>query len=265
MGNSTSFDVPDNPKGEYQMEHSHPNNPENKQGEPNTADISIQIDKTKKTEHSKIDTKEQAQKTNNWRGFSSITCYEGINIIIMILIFFVTAIYSAFAGLQWIVLREQAKNMKETVNVMSDQFQLDQRAWIGIYEMSGQFKIGEISTIDIMFINSGKTPAKQVVCKAKGRIIPLGVEPDYTKEILIESKGILAPQQVSGIKITDARPVTEEHFGAVKSGKERLYIYGTVYYSDTFNKNHWVSFCYYLGHDMVTWTPYINHNNTDDN
>jgi hypothetical protein len=75
---------------------------------------------------------------------------------------------------------------------------VDQRAWIGIEKLIPHppvFQIGQIGDIDVVFKNTGKTPARNVVAYTFAERVPRGKRPDFSSyegELAIR-QGLLSP------------------------------------------------------------------------
>ncbi len=177
-------------------------------------------------------------------------------------IVFITGFYTYYA-------REQVGQMKEAVRITGDQFRLDQRAWMGITIMSGQFEVGKPMTITINFQNTGKTPAKEITNVMVVEPLEGNAAPDFTREQIAfkEGKGLATPQQKihSSMKAPEEKPLTDVGFKNVINGKVRIYIHGILEYDDIFGHHHWITYCHYLATDGENFNAYKEHNDTDNN
>jgi hypothetical protein len=146
------------------MEHSKPDKPNAKQ-QKTDADISshrVIIN----TDTCKVVCQKQPQQTNDDRH----TTYERTNNRILAWILIVTSIYTVFSCLQWDIMRSSMK--------------LEQRAWVGVNNISAIFEIGKPLDISIEFKNTGKTPARKLT--VAGVLDPIEPDkiPDFEKKIL---------------------------------------------------------------------------------
>jgi len=231
------------------MEHSDPDKPSTKQQIPDANKNSHR--EIINTDVGKMIGQEQKQQSKNDRH----TTYERTNNRILAGILVVTFVYAVFSGLQW--------------NIMRSSMQLDQRAWVNFDRAEvKQFKIGEQSIVSIIFKNYGKTPAKIVAVNPVIEVIAQETSPNFAKEnyAIKTTPAILAPQQTMAIYLKDKSILSDYNFKNITTGKDLIYIHGIIKYVDIIGNHHWTTYCMVLDYrDMKTWSPYKDHNDTDDN
>jgi hypothetical protein len=185
--------------------------------------------------------------------------YELWNLIFMGLIAVVTTIYAIFAVFQWRVLRDQASQMKEAVNIASDTEVRQLRAYVHINaasvtniasplpsEIPKNYKPtgAEITNkkagpfIDIQIINSGQTPAY----KLEGWATPIVLE--YPLKSVLPGKSAKQIEQFftiprdSTVHVNNSidKPLTDSEIAALRNGSKAIYINGEITYIDIFKK-----------------------------
>jgi len=144
-----------------------------------------------------------------------------------------------------------------------EQFQLDQRAWIGPEQIANELSTDKKTVTWIGFIlkNSGKTPALNVEYHCAINTIPvtyrvLPPTSSYTFHYLGESKkspigsrGVIQPNMT--VTIGPQNIPTAEEISAVRNGTKLEYMYGMVTYDDIFKqRRRTAKFCVYFDPDL---------------
>jgi hypothetical protein len=178
---------------------------------------------------------------------------------------------SAIAAQQKIAqdgLAKSQENFDKSISSARDQLRLDQRAWLGVDNVIGQAKVGEIFTVTVYIKNTGKTPAKNVFIISDAMPVPKGSKPTFGYEkapITEESRAMIAPNSIH--KITSLRPQAPMDEPTLDSLKRRdiiQYMYGKGTYTDVFGCVHWFTYCYYLLTDAQNWGDCSKYNDTGD-
>lgn len=104
----------------------------------------------------------------------------------------------------------------------------------------------DVWTVEIT--NRGQTPAYQVQMWG---CIGLGEFPKSNAFVIpplheaMDTKSLLHPGQTRHLVL--AMPTfRDDQIAAIQSGKYATYVYGKVEYKDTFNKERWTTFCFYM-------------------
>jgi hypothetical protein len=135
-------------------------------------------------------------------------------------------------------------------------------------------EIGQTFRIIVKFINRGHSPAKKVRIVAVADPVASGESPnlvysgDPTLRVgsvtqSVEHQVTLFP--VKSKSTGEERPLTQELFDAMRTGRTRIFVHGRIDYEDA-DELHWTTFCYFLitpfnGH-FGLWTEATNQ--TDD-
>jgi hypothetical protein len=183
-----------------------------------------------------------------------------------VLVFIAVAVYSVFACLQWLAIREQLTQMKESKYLS----RLDQRAWVAPNLISGKPEIGQYYKIKVDIRNTGKTFARRLtgvaLLKRKELSEP---DPDFTAEEErgnLGNPGLLAPnaQFSYTLEMFKGDKLTQGQMDFLHSPATVILIFGKITYWDIFNCEHWTVFCYQCTPegDCYTYGP---HNDADDN
>lgn len=134
-----------------------------------------------------------------------------------------------------------------------EQFRLDQRPWIAIWQsrmvFDSQTPLGE----QIEIVNVGKTPALHVT-EAASRFIwppPLlsGPTPKLINALRFSDAAPIPPQGKTSVSLGDADPKQQPlaaDWISIKNGSQILYSFGEIRYEDTFGRKHSTKFCIHL-------------------
>jgi hypothetical protein len=125
-------------------------------------------------------------------------------------------------------------------------FQLEQRAWLAVKEItfSNHMRAGQIPTVEIVVVNTGRTPALDVSIVKTIRIdvaLPDGGMP--RPEMPDQSVAVLGPgiELVGESRLTRAR--TELEVVTLRRRASHLYAYGIIRYRDVFEVWHYTEYC----------------------
>jgi hypothetical protein len=145
-------------------------------------------------------------------------------------------------------LRQQAEAAKGSIDATVEQFRLDERAWVSLQQ--GHIlppSDGEIR-LKLDFINTGKTPAKDIVEADLVWIWPKplrkGPPPSFSQQFVFLPMAPIAPQRIgtiNGIGTIAKMPA----YPAVTRGESILYEVGEIRYNDVFGHPHRTTFCVY--------------------
>jgi hypothetical protein len=162
---------------------------------------------------------------------------------------FATAMENSVAQAQLAMqksIQESDKALNQTIAVS----RLDQRAWVGMEEITGippTPEVDKVWDIAVSLKNSGKTPAKNILMWNTESVLKElpNVNSDCNEAIKQQaSKSILPPNGVykailhvgNGTKIPSDWEKELSDTGA-------LYIDGCVLYDDVFGRAHWMTYC----------------------
>jgi len=143
----------------------------------------------------------------------------------------------------------------------------DQRARVAVdgtpHQIISEDK--ESVTFEILYQNTGRTPALKVACATGAALLPARVPPVENAPNPPVTAGTLAP---GGTDVVRSPIIMAETMKAVTDGVP-LYLYGTIWYNDVFGKSHWSQFCWKIerqkdNHNLISFSIWTNHNSTDD-
>ena len=122
---------------------------------------------------------------------------------------------------------------------IADQFAADQRAWIGITDVSTPPELtnGTVLNPSISIVNSGKTPASNVIQRAGYQILPASEVFDprtYIGALTPRNEGVIVPGGKRNVGIDSLGQINQQRADELSSGKFRLYLYGIITYADQF-------------------------------
>lgn len=165
---------------------------------------------------------------------------------------------------------ETAKGIaKKSLNATIDNFHLEQRAWVGVINVSeGQhteggkkvyIKEGGKLTGNLVLNNSGKTPAQNVKSIVGVSCLESSAEfrPIYKKDATKNGPTITTIQPGA----TQAAPfppfpidkiASKADIENIVSGNYIIYVFGKISYQDIFRNQHTTTYCMFLDRDLTT-------------
>jgi hypothetical protein len=174
---------------------------------------------------------------------------------------------------------ETAKQSKKVLDTTIENFHLEQRAWIGFasaadpeYTEGGKMvyvKEGEPVKAEIILINSGKTPARNLHTLAQMVLLRSDIKliTSFDKKMSQHpSVGVILPNgkikikipqipNVGGISKADVANITNGHF--------IVYIVGKFTYDDVFGKSHSTLFCSQIIPNLTNFKSCDHYNDAD--
>jgi hypothetical protein len=134
---------------------------------------------------------------------------------------------------------------------MKRQLTLDQRAWVTVSEIKllAPLKVGERPTLQVKFLNSGRTPALDAHGAGVVFIKDSVKESELVENVLSggeNSHAVIGPNDISYVYIKRSEALeNDETFKAIEDGKiRRLFVFGVVWYKDIFGYTHKTRYCY---------------------
>jgi hypothetical protein len=146
-------------------------------------------------------------------------------------------------------LEAQAGISAAAIKATQDAMRLDQRAWVAVKDAHGP----PLEPV-VVFINTGRTPGRNVVAYPSIMYALKGVIPDFDVDAAPKRLGLLSPGTEREIDSNTAVPDLEQR---------DLYIFGKITYDDVFRKPHWVTYCLRLSDDRKLYQFCEKHNDTD--
>jgi hypothetical protein len=138
--------------------------------------------------------------------------------------------------------------------------QLDQRAWMAVSEITPSDETKSPWEINIVFKNTGRTPAKNFSVQLAGEPIAKGVKPSANEEIYA-AHGLIAPDGFFQSGLSSRTPFNWQ--------STDLVVHGKITYDSVFGHSHWTQFCYHFVPKSASrksgFTPCDQGNDVDDN
>jgi hypothetical protein len=141
-----------------------------------------------------------------------------------------------------------AKAAEDGIRKAEASSHLDQRAWVSTTGVGETHDVGQPVVTTVITKNSGRTFAKEVIVESHRRGLPRGVEPDLSlkSDTKDGSRGLMAPDTEYPSETVGVGLVGENDLQLVKKGDIRVFVFGTITYSDVFGCEHWTKFCWVL-------------------
>jgi hypothetical protein len=189
------------------------------------------------------------------------------------------AVYTGYTIKMYRANKKAANAADSAARTAAQSLQLDQRAWVGPNEITHpQFivervpvfvKVGRKTTLGVVIINSGKSPALAVESKTNIKAMPASetffadYPPAETKAM--DSLYVLQPgMRMELDSLPTGVPVSAEHVDGFKSGAWILYFYGEITYADIFRQvRHATHFCLALSRDLARLGACPTYNDAD--
>ena len=148
--------------------------------------------------------------------------------------------------------------------------QIDQRAWLGVTEVAAapQLREGVIFNPTVYAVNSGKTPALNVVKIAGWKKIPASEQIDCAYEVSTRKpidQGVIQPNARRELSPEFSETLSKDVADELTTGTFRFYMFGKLSYDDIFRCRHETTFCMRLdtaGH--AAFSPFGPYNNAND-
>jgi hypothetical protein len=130
----------------------------------------------------------------------------------------------------------------------ADAMELEERAWIGVTEVQTPTELHEGTLLNptISLVNSGKTPAFNVVQRVGYRIVHAGNAFDPGREASLSTpvrQGIILPNGKRMLSVSDLGNIGRQRAIELNGGAYRLYLFGEITYDDAFHHTHRTRFC----------------------
>jgi hypothetical protein len=152
--------------------------------------------------------------------------------------------------------KESSDTAKKSIDFARESARLDQRAWVTTTtsQLAKPLVIGEKPLVTVSIINSGKTPALNVITGGDADISEELSDVNFNMPIIrIKSKFVLGPGVTGKTTCEGLNPVVDQtEIDDLKNGQRlRLYVRGVITYDDVFGRSHQTTFCAWInGKDL---------------
>jgi hypothetical protein len=167
-----------------------------------------------------------------------------------------------------IIYGGQLSQMIESNRLTRESYKLDERAWVAVTSVNGTgLEAGKKFTYSVHFVDTGKTPARNVVIHPGDELAPRGQTPNLSVEMGAVRLGVLSP---SSERTYDNGPIPptrniqtmmKEDLDVLRT--KTLYVHGKITYDDIFGCHHWIAYCAYLKDDWSGYAFCSEGNDTD--
>jgi len=152
-------------------------------------------------------------------------CKRFIDAVISNWVFIAIAIPTLIAAFNTLA---EIKKQGET---MERQLKLEQRAWVGIKSINGVLALDNPFKIQIVLINSGKTPAKKVSTIHTAKSLYPGTDIVFDHDTSdTATQSVLIPGSEQFITFDVAGKISESDIRGIAERKYRYVLYGTITY-----------------------------------
>ncbi len=162
----------------------------------------------------------------------------------------------------------QLDQMIKSNGLTEQTMRLDQRAWVAVTAVNSKQppQIKQRFTYSVHFIDTGKTPASNVVIHAGDELLDKGQQPNFSLDTPVRL-GVLSPGSERTFEngpVPTTRAVntmTEADLAVLKV--KTLSIHGKITYDDIFGCHHWITYCSVLKDDWSGYAFCSENNDTD--
>ena len=163
-----------------------------------------------------------------------------------------------------------ATSAESSIAAAREALRTEQRAWVGVMGYGKvTLEVGKHFTVRVGFKNSGKTPAIDVRTSVVIEPVMDNGLPDFNNLPKPKSRGVLPPGEevYAQSVVTEKSPtgLSERGVELIKSGRQTVYVFGTIWYADVFNVPHWTRFCNYLNPTTLAFDVCRQNNAVDTN
>jgi hypothetical protein len=197
------------------------------------------------------------------------------NAIVTFVTLLVVAAYTLASYGQWqemhdatVATGKAAQAARDGVIQSTVATRLDQRAWVTVTAVNGaKPEVGHRLNFTVHFVDTGRTPAINVVVHPGDEILDTGKSPNLSLEHSAIRLGILSPgsereydnePRKNG---TETFELGEPDLAVLKT--KTLSVHGKLTYDDIFGCHHWVTYSTYLKPDWSGYAFYPEGNDTD--
>lgn len=161
-----------------------------------------------------------------------------------------------------------SSNARAGIKATQEAMRLDQRAWVGVLQVTGVPEKGKVFEIESILTNTGKTPATHMTRFQRSMPILRGrkLVPDYSgaKDGSTVSSSILLPNQwFRGTTHASDKVLDQSDIDLISKRDVTIYLYGKVCYKDVFGRSHWERFCSFYDPDTKSFPACANYNEVD--
>lgn len=165
-----------------------------------------------------------------------------------------------------------AKSSERSIEATRAALRLEQRAWVGIDRIQrGELVVNKPFTVEIVFTNTGKTPALDTIGQSSTQFMLKGQEPDFRENAVgdLRSHALVLPGQVYTVTNTfedvQGTPLLENAtIALIQKGEATIFLWGRINYSDIFGCQHWTNYCYIYTPKNGGYSAYSKGNTVDD-
>jgi hypothetical protein len=155
-------------------------------------------------------------------------------------------------------------NAERTIKQAQDSFRDEQRAWVGLSNsVAGDFSEIKGFEVSVIFLNSGRTPARNVQFSVRYKLSPMaitGPPPEEIELLTFRHAQSIAPQGTYSVKIAAQQVVGEPtgidqamgnafikaNFKSIKDKTNILYYFGILKYDDAFGNHRQTQYCLFI-------------------
>ena len=120
------------------------------------------------------------------------------------------------------------------------------RPWIGAYLQGANFEVGKKLPLSIIFMNSGRRPAKADLVVMHGNIYKTFPDPEKEYDYSgMKSRVVIVPNSTTQSTTSPDHEMTDLELQIVNSGSSTFYVFAKMEYHDVrTQKKHWIHVCY---------------------
>jgi hypothetical protein len=145
-----------------------------------------------------------------------------------------------------------------------DGVRAEDRAWVGVEKVTARIVKGQHSDFSVIFLNTGKSPAKQFHAVLNIVWIKAPAKPGFSyTEQMAEGYGTVLPQERVTVPFPGGPVLSHSDIQDLRTGKYLIYASGTAWYEDISGYRHKTDYCFLLEPDLNAFSICAFHNDID--
>jgi hypothetical protein len=135
---------------------------------------------------------------------------------------------------------------EDSLEIMKHQMNIENRPWITVDGVNrGEFQVGEKTKIEVIFINSGNTPAINMRGVSHGGFLNIeNFAPVCVNSDVVMNITVLGPNDKNAFIDYTKKQLSKNDIDSLNNNSLRYYVWGYIYYDDIFSRKHLTEYCF---------------------
>jgi hypothetical protein len=151
--------------------------------------------------------------------------------------------------------KQMAANSEGAIKATQDAMRSDQRAWVVVKGIQGAPQLGQPWEINVVFANTGRTPAKNVKISCSFESEKMDAAFLFKKSPYDEERTLIVPNEepFCVLPAITIPTVTQDTLDVLINRKMKISVFGSLDYEDVFRAPYWLTFCKTMRPDGKAW------------